>query len=379
MRILLVSPYFPPDRGGVSDHSFILARELSRQGHTVAVLTYCRHPSALPGVSVITIPREKGGRALRIHARQFRPDSVLVQFTPLSFAEKFFGIAPWLPWQLLGLKIAARCPVHLFAHETHYPVRLSKIGLAVGIPHFLQFTALALLARQIFFSHRASLRFWQRLLPWRRADFSVVPVPSNIEKCDTLAPPTERLGLPEGARTLLYFGGAHDMNLLDFVVDSHRHLVKKFPREKIYLVMAGVKENEVRRRVPQLDQERVIVTGYLPAREISGLLRASSFVLAPFGEGINTRRGSAMAALLHGKALLTTTGWCTGDDHPWEAIAACSDAGDKATYLRNAEALFADEARALEIGRAASAYYEENFSSAVAAERISARLRAAIR
>ena len=59
----------------------------------------------------------------------------------------------------------------------------------------------------------------------------------------------------------------------------------------------------------------------LPADEVSAELNAASFALLPFPVGVSDKRGSALAALDHGVAVLTThstttPGWLRAVTHP---------------------------------------------------------------
>ena len=54
-------------------------------------------------------------------------------------------------------------------------------------------------------------------------------------------------------------------------------------------------------------QERVFWTGYISAKEVSANLLAADICLLPYRDGVSFRRGSFMAALAHGRPIITTT------------------------------------------------------------------------
>ena len=65
--------------------------------------------------------------------------------------------------------------------------------------------------------------------------------------------------------------------------------------------------DEKRRLTSRLGIEgRVSWTGRIPARDVSALLVGSRLVFLPYDSGVSDRRGTLMAALAHGKAVVTT-------------------------------------------------------------------------
>src|SRR5689334_15294952 len=78
-RVAWVTPDYPPDRGGVSDHSEAMVNELRAAGHDVLV---CSKPHQL------------GFGRLNKELAAYRPDLVIVAYTPLGFAPRTGGIAP---------------------------------------------------------------------------------------------------------------------------------------------------------------------------------------------------------------------------------------------------------------------------------------------
>lgn len=369
MRLLFLTPQLPPEPGGVSDHSAQLLREAARAGVTTEAITFTAGAAPIPGVKLQQqTPAEFSFASCKKSA--LGADGIVVPYTPLSWAPRSYGIAPWLPLLLARIRRASGAPLTLIAHESHYPVKFSAVGLLVGLPQFLQFFLLAALADRVLFSHSASCRFWKKWLPWKKEKFSVQPVFSNIDRVTAPGNARSRFGLGT-APYLFYFGGAHEMNLLDFVVEAHRSLAARHP--ELWLVMAGVSAAEVRKRLPGLDESKIKILGFLPTEDISALYADAWFVLAPFGEGINTRRGSAMAALAHHKAVVTTRGWCTGSDQPWEKFLALAEG--KNAYLAAVNLLADNPQRLRELAEAAGSHYERNFSVRVVTHQLLDSLR----
>jgi glycosyltransferase involved in cell wall biosynthesis len=106
---------------------------------------------------------------------------------------------------------------------------------------------------------------------------------------------------------------------------------------------------------------RVFATGPLPAAEVSAHIAACDVMLQPYPDGISTRRTSAMAALVHGVAVVTTLGWLT--EPLWRATEAVVLApNDDAAALADAvRALLASEATRTQVADAGRRLYDARF------------------
>jgi glycosyltransferase involved in cell wall biosynthesis len=89
---------------------------------------------------------------------------------------------------------------------------------------------------------------------------------------------------------------------------------------------------------------RVRATGVLPVEDVSAYIQACDVMLQPYPGGINSRSGAVMAALAHGKPVVTTCGRFTEPvwrDDRAVTLAPDDDPGAMATLtlnlLRNAD------------------------------------------
>jgi glycosyltransferase involved in cell wall biosynthesis len=75
MRILLVSDFFPPDTGGMEAHVELLAKELLRRGHHVAIVTTSENPVGVAGAVVrhASTSLQRVPRAFQSAARAYPP------------------------------------------------------------------------------------------------------------------------------------------------------------------------------------------------------------------------------------------------------------------------------------------------------------------
>ena len=83
-------------------------------------------------------------------------------------------------------------------------------------------------------------------------------------------------------------------------------------------------------------------TGALSAEDISSHIHACDVMLQPYPDGVSTRRTSAMAALAHDRALVTTSGVLTEAFWGLDHTAILVPAADPAPLASAVAALLAD-------------------------------------
>ncbi|MGA7213062.1 MAG: hypothetical protein WBX20_02555, partial [Terrimicrobiaceae bacterium] len=132
MRIGLLSAAFPPDKDGIGDYTFRLARELSGSGNKVTVLTsFGKARLECPRVDVVPFfdparPASIGGLAETLLKRP-PLEWLVLQYNPFGFGPR--GFCPSLPVALRKLKkVIPGTRIEIMCHETYYtpwhPIRL---------------------------------------------------------------------------------------------------------------------------------------------------------------------------------------------------------------------------------------------------------------
>ena len=358
---------FPPDVGGVADYTQAVSAGLASAGDRVHVWS----PGSAAGpvvegeVIVHRSLRDFGRRGLADADRaldQFAsPRRLLVQWVPhaYGFRSVNLGFCLWL-W-----KRARRHGdrVEIMVHEASLAFREGSIrqDLAALI-HRVMIIVLIRAASRVWFSIPEWERRWNRYRLGRSVEFRILPVPSNIPRAvDADGQGAVRARHLGKNRWLVgHFGmqSAHHADLWGRIAEA---IVDANPAATLLLIGAGsatLRDAIVDRR-PALAGS-ISATGKLDPAELSRHLRACDVLVQPYPDGINARRGTAMAALEHGRPIVTSVGRHTepfwGATGAVELVEATPDA--MAAAIRR---LLEDPARRAALGRAASALYDARF------------------
>jgi len=315
LRVLHLSPEYPPVIGGIGDHVDWLTRELSKQGLDVRVLTSPRSADYNAGdVAVSAMVESWDGRLRQTVAREvetFKPDVLHIHYQQLMY--QGYPAIGFLPWSLRGRKTAVVTTVH----DMQRPARTSR---AIGR---LAFEALLYGSDRLLVNGEAELRRLAKR-PMLRARSTVLPNGSNILVSAINAEQKRALRAsvaPDDAFLLGFFGLVRPGKGLEVLLDAIARLRAR-PAPVELLVIGAVGDADpvggAAYRDGLLDQRRrlgleesVKFLGHLPEAKVSELLQVCDLGVLPFDTGAFTGHTSVFAALSHGLPLLTTQGSST--------------------------------------------------------------------
>jgi len=369
IRWAVLTGQYPPQAGGVSDYTRLVAEALAAVGDEVVVYAPRQDKGpdlAPPGVRIRRLPDHFALRGLRWLDRELacdRPDRILIQYVPHAFGWKAMNV-PFVAWALIR-RVRRRDDVRVMFHEVAFPW--------VGRP--LRYNVLAAVNRamaavlvQACTRAYVSTPSWVpllRRLGAGRLPIAWAPVPSNVpEAAPTTAVAARRAELTcddLSARVACHFGtyGPWITRDLGPVV---RELLDRRPDVRVLLLGSGGDRWRDELAGGRTDwQARVIAPGPLPAHLIAQNLRACDLVIQPYPDGASSRRGSLMAALANGVPVVTTIGVLS--EPVWsDGAVAAAPAGDPDRLARLAIELLDCPARLAELGLAGRRLYEDRFA-----------------
>lgn len=386
--VALLSAEYPPQPGGVGDYTWCLAQAVTRRGHTVVIITIRDgQPLLLPAGSHAPQWLDRRGlsgwdwrcwRATIAALDSVRPDLLHIQYQTGAY-----GMHPavnLLPSRLRGL--SGRPRVVVTFHDLLEPYLFPKAG-----PLRRYVTGrLARDADRVIVTNAEDAANIRRYQSQRRPlSVTTIPIGSNIP----VAPPSDydraawRAALGVGPHDFLiaYFGLLSPSKGVDRLIEAiaDRSAGSRWsvpprllligggataPQDRVYA--AGVQAQITRLGV----DHQVIQTGQVDAATVSAHLLAADCVALPFQDGASFRRGSLLAALSHGAAVITTTPTASVSAAPVRLIhgqhvylVPPNDSAALATALQH---LAHDEATRLRLGRAAGKLAEQFTWDAIA-------------
>jgi glycosyltransferase involved in cell wall biosynthesis len=359
----IITGEYPPQAGGVSDYTSLVANGLASIDHTVHVWApECGLPDHRQRrVEVHRLPGGFGARALRAMAGAIRsaPCSVLVQYEPHAYGFKAMNLhfCVWLN------SIRCACLTVMF-HEVAFPV-----SAAQTIKHNVLGAVTRLMARLVC---RSAARImvaaerWQVMLRELGASAPIlwVPVPSNIPVVDD-ASATARWRQHYATRSDLLIG--HFANYCDYSVTRLSQVVPALLERQpnLSFLLLGANSSELRNRLLNMNSHlagRVHASGRVSAPDLSVALAACDVMVQPYPDGVSTRRSSTTALLAHGSAIVTTKGVSTEQLWNDSTAVATAPADDRGCLLQAVSQMAANDEARCRYRQAAQALYDDRFA-----------------
>ena len=316
MHILFVTGEYPPMQGGVGDYTRELGRALHSQSARVTVLTSERavQPDCAEfddGIRVLPAIRHWDWPIWRtVHglAADLNVDWIHVQYQTAAFGmHPAINFAPWW-WRRQDLHTAWTY------HDLLVPYLFPKAG--------------------------RRLRTWTTEHPATTADLVVVtnegdrlqlerkgraavaiPIGSNIRGLHLSA--RERAarrrarGYADGDLVLAYFGFLNRSKGGLPLVKTLHQVSRQNPHTRLLMIgeQYGASDQTNRDYLQEVEalahklgvHDRIQWTGRLPDDEVAAELNAIDVLLMPYEDGASLRRGTLMAGLVNGCAIVTTT------------------------------------------------------------------------
>jgi len=376
--IYIITPEYPPQIGGVSDYTYQVANGLAEAGDDVHV--WCprmrsqeaggrsKEPEQTSRSERVVVHRELG----RIWPSDLRrvgkmldsfpqPRRLLVQWVPHGFGLRAMNI-PFCLW--LCSRARKGDVVEIMAHECYLPFKRWAIKQNIAAIAQRSMTIILLrAARRVWVSIPAWETRFRSLTFGRRLSFKWLPVPSNIpviNEPQAIATLRARYGV-NGETVLGHFGtyNPHDRRVLRAVLSE---ILEKNDGQKILLMGRGSDSmrDEFVRDEP-LWKDSIYGSGELDSRTLSLHLSACDVMLQPCQDGVSGRRTTVMAALAHGKPIVTTIGCLT--ESIWSeseavSLAPCEDTKEIGAAVKG---LLSDRKQREHLRVAAHNLYNERF------------------
>jgi glycosyltransferase involved in cell wall biosynthesis len=299
MLIGIICQNFPPAsvEGGISHYSLRLAEALVEQGHRVVAITSTEFTLSsasgerIPGLAIKPVKgpwNQKSVREIRRIAMADPYDALVLQYSPASFKWSF----------RLAWSIAAFPCQKITAFHTLWGGGLDRLlGLLMLFG-----------CRKIIATNSEVMVLLERHLPFFLCKTYWIPIGSNIQ------PTAARTAATHGSEgpIFCYFGMVYPGKGLSLILDVLKGLKDQGVHFRFKFIGGGMPgaeglEKDLQREIVEKGlQDRVEHLGLVTQEEASSWIQSSRFIFLPYDSGLSDRRGSFMAAIAHGKAVLTT-------------------------------------------------------------------------
>lgn len=311
-RIGLVSGEFPPMQGGVGDFTRELARELAALGHEVHILTRAGcQADDLPAGCVLypLVDRWDWSIAGRLRAWVQRNGLQVLNLQYQAAAYDMHPAVNLLPGHLQG------APLVVTFHDLKVPYLFPKAGP-------LRWQAVRWLARRaagVIVTNREDQQRIESQFAGR--PLAVIPIGSNIAP----TPPAgydraawrRQLNVEPGETLIGYFGFLNESKGGEELLRMLYRLQCAGVPARLLMIggRTGSSDPTNQAYAARLEhlagsleiRDRILWTGYVTPAEVSAHLLAVDCCVLPYRDGVSFRRGSLMAALAHGRPVISTT------------------------------------------------------------------------
>lgn len=314
--------------GGVGAFTQELAKALFAAGHEIHIITsrHARPPEQPRKVALLHEPidigfaqlfptirhwRRGANRQVVDWAIRFQLDIVNIQYQAAAY-DMFLPAINFLPWRLKHVVKTA-----VTFHDLRVPYLFPKVGdrARTAVVQRMAKTASGAIAtnqedykslKEIGVEKAVEIPIGSNITPY---------TPNHIETADV----RDSLGVPPDGLLLGYFGFLNESKGADTLIKALAEMDKKTHVVFIggQLGASDAANNsgflgEIQSLVASLGVEkRVHWTGFLSDNRVSTFLHAADMMVLPYREGASLRRGTLMAALAHGRPLIST--WPIGE------------------------------------------------------------------
>jgi glycosyltransferase involved in cell wall biosynthesis len=388
----IISPKYPPQRGGIGYHTAHLSSGLAAKGHTVHIWTSIpepedtrnlisdknNQPSNLgqnDGQKLATSFVEPNNVTVHKVIAKFDDDSlkmisekiaaiggsVLLQYRPESFGGYWsHSIARF------SENLSKKLDFRVLLHEPFAIPKFKLFKLHTWVAAFHQYFSLRKILKS---SHQAYVTTsnWRRFLKPFKLKYPILtlPVPSNLQHvAESQKAKNLRKAFASDAKlifgTYSSFKEPETLEILERVVVK---LLREHPNW-VWLALGRYSEEfaiELRERYQDISHQ-IQNGGELDNKALSAHLQACDIIFQPYFLGVSTRRTSLMAALYHAMPTVTSFGIRTED--LWKEMRCVKlvewdNIGD---YISEIKKLAKNPTQRADLSQAARLAYETCFS-----------------
>lgn len=315
MNWQIITCEYPPQTGGVSDYTRLLAQHLRLAGDAVEVFAprHENEPETLDDAGVV-VHRALGGFSrsdfIRTNPLLKANSTILVQWVPHGYGYRAMNLA-FCRWIERLSQTGDR--VFLMVHEPMLEFSGSWKQRLVALVHRRMMRKLVRSSSRVFISIPAWENYLRPCAP-KGQQFEWLPIPETISVAASPRTTADIRHRLSGGAPLLGHLGTYSAEIIKFLRPALLIVLNEIPELHLLLLGKNSKHFAVSlvTAVPRF-RDRIHASGILPDLELSHHIAACDVMLQPYPDGLSTRRTSLMNVLAHGVAVVSNTGHLTED------------------------------------------------------------------
>ncbi len=313
MRIGLVTGEYPPMEGGVGAFTHELALALRDLDQDICILTRkLSDPTPVPGITIVTVCERKWDWSTGGHVRALVVSQGL-DIVNIQFQTAAYDMHPAIQWTP-GLITSSGIPCITTFHDLRAPYLFPKAGpIRAWTVKRLARSSSGVIATDHADEEQLKSDWGVHRVRW-------IPIGSNVKPLDSARVDRRQirseLGVGREQLLISYFGFLNETKGALTLVEALSQLVAQGIDAQVVMIggRAGASDPTNRDYGKRVDEavkrlglsERIRWSGFVDDVAVSEYFFASDLTALPYADGASLRRGTLMAALAHGRAIVTT-------------------------------------------------------------------------
>ncbi len=363
MNWQIITCEYPPQTGGVSDYTRLLAQQLRSAGDSVEVFAprYENEPETLDddGVAIHrTLGDFSRSDLTRTNSLLKRNSRILVQWVPHGYGYRAMNLA-FCSW--IERLSQAGHPVFLMVHEPMLEFSGSWKQRLVALVHRRMLRKLLRSSSRVFISIPGWKSYLRSCAP-EGQQFEWLPIPETISVVVSPSATADIRHRSSGGAPILGHVGTYSAEIVQFLRPALLIVLNEIPELHLLLLGKNSKHFAVSlvTAVPRF-RNRIHATGILPDLELSHHIAACDVMLQPYPDGLSARRTSLMNVLAHGIAVVSNTGHLTEDLWHTADVAALSPVSEPHRLAEDCLRLLRNPAECHRLAQRGLALYRSRF------------------
>lgn len=297
-KICFIVGAFPKMQCGIGDYTYNLARELSKNGNEVSVITSKKAENDIEdNVKVYNIVEIWNFRNLNNiieKLKEIQPDIVNIQYPSGEYKKNL--MINFLPF---FIRKKVKCKVVETIHEYSIFTILGKIRNAISF----KFADEILAVEESYLDEIRKVN--------KKVEIKYLPISANVKKSNLstneIKEIRQKLGI-QNCKVMSFFGFANENKGIENILYS----LKDIPDVKLLFIGDVKEENAYQKSLIELSKkigvyERIIFLGFVNQGDAGIYLKSTDVCVLPFVNGVSNRNGSYLAALNENIPVVTTT------------------------------------------------------------------------